>query len=38
VQLYINKIQKDATIRRYLFTVKSLYIFRVSIAPIIRST
>ena len=37
-QLYINKIQKDATVCRYLFTAKLLYMFRVSIAPIIRST
>ena len=36
--IYINKIQKDATLCRYLFTAKSLYMFRVSIAPIIRST
>ena len=36
--LYIKKIQQDATVCRYLFTAKSLYIFRVSIAPIIRST
>jgi len=36
--MYINKIQQDATICRYLFTVKLLYMFRVSIAPIIRST
>ena len=36
--LYINKIQQDATVCMYLFTAKSLYIFRVSIAPIIRST
>ena len=35
---YINKIQQDATVCRYLFTAKSLYMFRVSIAPIIRST
>ena len=35
---YINKIQQDATVFRYLFTAKSLYVFRVSIAPIIRST
>jgi len=35
---YINKIQQDATVCRYIFTGKSLYIFRVSIAPIIRST
>ena len=33
-----NKIQQDATVCRSLFTAKSLYIFRVSIAPIIRST
>ena len=36
--LYIIKIQQDATVCRYLFTAKSLYIFRVSIAPIIRIT
>jgi len=36
--IYINKIQQDATVCRYLFTVKLLYIFRVSIAPIIRNT
>ena len=30
----INKIQKDATVCRYLFTEKLLYMFRVSIAPI----
>ena len=36
--IYINKIQQDATVCRYLFTAKSLYMFRVSIAPIIRST
>jgi len=35
---HINKIQQDATVCRYLFTAKSLYTFRVSIAPIIRST
>jgi hypothetical protein len=35
---YINKIQQDATECRYLFTAKSLYIFRVSVAHIIRST
>jgi hypothetical protein len=34
--LYINKIQQDATVSRCLFTAKLLYIFRVSIAPIIR--
>ena len=36
--IYINKIQQDATVCRYLFTAKSLYMFRVSIAPINRST
>jgi len=35
---YINKIQEDATVCKYLFTRKSLYMFLVSIAPIIRST
>ena len=35
---YINKIQQDSIVYRYLFTAKSLYMFRVSIAPIIRST
>ena len=34
----INKIQQDATVCRYLFTAKLRYMFRVSIAPIIRST
>jgi len=34
----INKIQQDATVCRYLFTAKSLYMFRASIAPIVRST
>ena len=34
----INKIQQDATVCRYLFTANLLYMFRVSIAPIIRST
>jgi len=38
VHIYINKIQQDATVCRYLFTAKSLYMFRLSIAPIIRST
>jgi len=32
------KIQPDATVCRYLFTAKSLYMFRVSTAPIIGST
>ena len=36
--IYINKIQRDATVFRCLFTAKLLYMFRVSIAPIIRST
>jgi len=36
--MYNNKIQQDATVYRYLYTEKSLYMFRVSIAPIIRST
>ena len=35
---YINKIQQDATVCGYLFTAKLLYMFWVSIAPIIRST
>jgi len=35
---YINKIQRDATVCRYLFTASLLYMFRVSITPIIRST
>jgi hypothetical protein len=35
---YINKIQQDATVCRYLFTANLLYMFRVSIAPIIRDT
>ena len=33
---YINKIQRDGTVRRCLFTAKLLYMLRVSIAPIIR--
>ena len=37
-ETYINKIQQDATVCRYLFTAKLLYMFRVSIAPIIRIT
>jgi len=36
--LYINKIQRDATVCRRLFTAKLLYMFWVSIAPIIRRT
>jgi len=35
---HVNKIQQDATVFKYLFTANLLYIFRVSIAPIIRST
>ena len=35
---YINRIQQDAAVFKYLFTAKSLYMFRVYIAPIIRST
>jgi len=35
---YINKIQQDATVCRYLFTAKLLDMFRVPNAPIIRST
>ena len=37
-KIYINKIQQDATVSSYLFTEKLLYMFRVSIAPITRST
>ena len=29
----VNKIQPDATVCRYLFTAKSLYMFRVSQHP-----
>ena len=36
--LYINKIQRDTTVCRCLFTAKLLFMFRVSIAHIIRST
>ena len=36
--LYINNIQQDATVCRYLFTANLLYMFRASMAPIIRST
>jgi len=35
---YIKKIQREVTVCRYLFTAKLLYMFWVSIAPIIRST
>jgi len=31
---YIDKIQQDATVRRYLFTANILYVSRTSIAPI----
>ena len=31
---YINKIQQDAPICRYLFTAKLLYMFRVSSHPL----
>jgi len=34
--MYIDKIQQDATVGRYLFTANILYMFWVSIAP--RST
>jgi hypothetical protein len=34
----VEEIQQDATVCRYLFTAKLLYMFRASIAPIIRST
>ena len=36
--LYINNIQRDATVCRCLFTAKLLYMLRVSIALIVRST
>ena len=35
---YAEEIQQDATVCRYLFTAKFLYMFRASIAPIIGST
>ena len=34
----LNKIQRGATVCRCLFIAKLLYMFRASIAPIIRST
>jgi len=37
LMVYMNKIQQYATVRRYLFTAKLLYMSRVSFAPIIRS-
>ena len=36
--IFINKIQQDTTVCGYLFTAKLLYMFRVSIIPVIRST
>ena len=36
--LFTNKIQRDATVYRRLFAAKLLYIFRVSIGPIIKCT
>jgi hypothetical protein len=38
VYMDINNSQQDATVCRHLFTAKSLYMFRVSFAPITRST
>ena len=35
---YSNKIQRDSTVCRCLFTAKLLYMFRACIVPIIRST
>ena len=35
--LWVEEIQRDATVCRYLFTAKLLYMFRAAIAPIIRS-
>jgi len=35
--LYVEEIQRDATVCRYLFTTKLLYMFRAFIAPIISS-
>jgi len=34
-EVYIDKIQQDATVCSYLFTANILYMFRVAIAPII---
>jgi hypothetical protein len=34
----IRTLQQDVTVCRYLFTAKLFYMFRASIAPIIRST
>ena len=36
--IFINKIQQDARVCRYLFTASLLYMFQAYIAPIIRST
>ena len=38
ILVYINKMQQDVTVCRFLFTAKLLYMFRVSIVPIIMST
>ena len=38
IHYQVEEIQRDATICRYLFTAKLLYMFRASIAPIISST
>jgi len=35
---YVEEIQQDAALCRYLFTAKLLYMFRASIATIIRCT
>jgi len=35
---HAEEIQRDATVFRYLFTAKLLYMFRASIALIIRGT
>jgi hypothetical protein len=32
-KVYVNKIQQDKTVFRYLFTAKSLYMFRLSPHP-----
>ena len=34
----VDKVQRNATVCRYLFTASLLYMFRASIAPIISST
>jgi len=38
LSIYVEEIQRDATVCRYLFTAELLYMFRASIAPVIRST